>query len=178
MIRKAVRTDLDAVVSIYDEIHSAEEAGAMSIGWLRDVYPVKATAEAALERNDLFVLEQDGEILGSGIINQMQVEGYANARWEQEAHANQVCVLHTLTISPRAGKRGLGKQFVAFYEAYARQIGCFELRMDTNERNLVARKMYRKLGYKEIDVVPTVFNGIPNVHLVLLEKQLEREKIR
>ena len=46
------------------------------------------------------------------------------------------------------------------------------LRMDTNERNLVARKMYKKFDFEEIDVVPTVFNGIPDVNLVLLEKYL------
>lgn len=44
--------------------------------------------------------------------------------------------------------------------------------MDTNERNHVARKMYKKLNYEEIDIVPTVFNGIPDVNLVLLEKYL------
>lgn len=32
--------------------------------------------------------------------------------------------------------------------------------------------MYVKLGYKEIGIVPTVFNGIPGVGLVLLEKAL------
>ena len=30
--------------------------------------------------------------------------------------------------------------------------------------------MYKKLGYKEIGIVPVVFNGIPDVGLVLLEK--------
>ncbi len=174
MIRKAVRSDLDAVVDIYDEIHRAEENGVISVGWIRGVYPVKATAEAALERDDLFVVEKDGEVLGSGIINRIQVDGYAQAQWEHEADEEQVCVLHTLTVSPRAGRMGLGTQFVAFYEAYARANGCFELRIDTNERNLVARKMYRKLGYKEIAIVPVVFNGIPDVNLVLLEKYLKQ----
>ena len=32
--------------------------------------------------------------------------------------------------------------------------------------------MYRKLGYKEIGIVPTTFNGITGVDLVLLEKNL------
>ena len=39
-------------------------------------------------------------------------------------------------------------------------------------RNLAARTMYSKFGYQEITIVPTVFNGIPGVNLVLLEKQI------
>ena len=83
-----------------------------------------------------------------------------------------MCVLHTLVISPEASGRGLGKAFVRFYEDYALAHGCRELRMDTNERNAAARAMYRKLGYRETGIVPTVFNGIPDVRLVLLEKHL------
>ena len=61
---------------------------------------------------------------------------------------------------------------VKFYENYALENGCSELRIDTNERNRAVRKMYNKLGYKEVDIVSTVFNGIPDVNLVLLEKYL------
>ena len=32
--------------------------------------------------------------------------------------------------------------------------------------------MYKKYGYTEIGIVPTVFNGIEDVQLVLLEKYL------
>ncbi|MCR5008293.1 MAG: GNAT family N-acetyltransferase [Oribacterium sp.] len=171
-IRKANKSDLDAVVNIYDEIHQAEEEGTISVGWIRGIYPVKETAEEALKRDDLFVIEKDGIVFGSGIINKIQVDVYKKAKWEHEAEEDKVCVLHTLTISSRAGKKGLGKQFVSFYEDYALENGCSELRIDTNERNRVARKMYSKLGYKEVSIISTVFNGIPDVNLVLLEKYI------
>ena len=54
----------------------------------------------------------------------------------------------------------------------AQENGCTELRIDTNARNAVARAMYKKHGYTEIGIVPTVFNGIEGVQLVLLEKYL------
>ena len=63
--------------------------------------------------------------------------------------------------------------FIRFYEDYALQHGCTELRIDTNERNMAARAMYSKYGYQEIDIVPTTFNGIAGVNLVLLEKQIQ-----
>lgn len=172
IIRRAEAADLDAVAAIYDHIHTAEEKGDQTIGWIRGVYPVRATAEAALQRGDLFVLQERDAILGTAIINNIQVDAYAGAPWHTEAAENEVCVLHTLVIDPAAKGKGCGKTFVAFYEQYAASHGCRELRMDTNKRNMAARTLYHKLGYSEIGIVPTVFNGIPDVELVLLEKTL------
>lgn len=172
MIRKASCADLDAVAALYAEIHDAEEREIITTGWLRNVYPVRTTAEAALGRDDLFVMEEDGRVIGAAIINQVQVDVYDGAAWEFEASPNEVCVLHTLVISPGFSGRGYGSAFVQYYEDYARAHGCAELRMDTNARNRSARQLYAKRGYREIGIVPTVFNGIPGVQLVLLEKHL------
>jgi len=172
-IRKANAADLSAVSAIYEAVIAAEERGEATVGWKRGVYPTRRTAEAALARGDLFALEEDGRILGCGIVNQIQVDVYAGAPWRFEAPDKAVMVLHTLAIDPSAARRGYGRRFVAFYEAYARAAGCAVLRIDTNARNLAARSLYQALGYREAAVVPAAFNGIAGVDLVLLEKSLE-----
>ena len=172
IFRKAVATDIKTIENIYNEVHQAEEKGIISVGWERGVYPVRATAEEALKRDDLFVLEYNGIVSGAGMINKIQVDVYLEAPWEYDAEDEDICVLHTLVISPRVFGKGLGTRFVRFYEEYAKKHGCSELRLDTNERNKAARSMYAKLGYKEISTVPTTFNGIPGVDLVLLEKTI------
>lgn len=43
-IRKASANDLDSIEKIYDDIHTAEEKGKQTIGWIRDIYPIRATA--------------------------------------------------------------------------------------------------------------------------------------
>lgn len=171
-IRKATRGDLDAVAGIYERIHDEEEQGRSAIGWLRGVYPVRSTAEAALARGDLFVLEDGGQITAAAIINQLQVPEYAHCPWAYPAPEEQVMVLHTLVVDPLAQGRGYGRAFVAYYEGYARAHGCPYLRMDTNARNLRARELYAKLGYAEPGMVGCTFNGIPGVQLVCLEKRL------
>ena len=176
MIRKAAWSDLDAVEQLYNELHDAKEAGLIPVIWKRGVYPSRATASAALERDDLFVLYSDGRIIGSAIINQLQYDFYADAPWKYKAPDDQVCVLHTLMISPAEFGKGYARAFLDFYENYAREHGWPELRIDTNERNTAARAMYRKHGYEEIGIVPTVFNGIPETSLVLLEKHLIRNR--
>ena len=171
-IREAIREDVVSIESIYNEIHEAERAGKYTTGWIKGVYPVRSTAEASLLRGDLFVLEDEGEIRGAGIINRTQVDVYAAADWKHNVPDDEVCVFHTLVISPRFPGKGYGRQFMSFYEDYARDHGCVELRIDTNARNLTARKLYHELGYEEIGVIPTVFNNIPGVMLVLLEKEV------
>lgn len=166
-------TDLKAVADIYNEICIACEQGLATTGWQKGVYPTYETAEAALSRRDLFVLCEGEKVLGTAIINQIQGDVYSGALWQHDVTDSEVMVLHTLAISPSAAGKGYGKAFVAFYEEYAVQNGCAELRMDTREGNIAARAMYKKLGYSEIGIVSCEFNGIKGVDLVLLEKKLK-----
>lgn len=172
MFRKAAEADIDRIAEIYSEIHTEEEAGRTSTGWQRAVYPTRKTAEAAVALGDMFVEEDNGVLVACGRINREQVDVYARVPWEHPAEDSQVMVLHTLVVSPQAKGRGYGTKFVAFYERYALENGCPVLRIDTNERNTAARTLYRKLGFREAAVIPCVFNGIPGVGLVCLEKKL------
>ena len=172
MIRLAGINDLDAIDAIYQDIHDGEEAGRTTIGWIRSIYPTRATAEASIRAGDMFVMEEDGTIVAAARINQEQVPEYADAAWADQAPPEQVMVLHTLVVSPRYAGKGYGTRFVAWYEDYARSHGCPFLRMDTNERNKAARALYARLGYREPDIVDCEFNGIPGVRLVCLEKNL------
>ena len=174
MFRKATMTDIPRIAEIYDEIHTEIEAGRMVTDWVRDVYPTEKTAGASVQRGDMFVEEEQGQIVAAAKINQEQVAEYAQAAWQHDAPAEQVMVLHTLVVSPTAAGKGYGSQFVAFYEEYALQSGCRYLRMDTSVRNLKARALYQKLGYEEASVVESEFNGIHGMALICLEKKLSK----
>ena len=172
MIRKATDHDIAAIAGIYARIHEAEAAGRLSTGWLKDVYPTEATARAALDAGDLFVLEDGGRVVAAARINRVQMPEYALVDWKYPAGNDEVMVLHTLAVDPLCFGRGYARRFLDFYDSYALENGCLVLRIDTNARNTAARKMYARRGYLESGVVPTVFNGIPDVMLVCMEKRL------
>ena len=123
-IRKAAAHDIDAVAKLYDNLHTAEESGLITTSWVRGVYPSVETAQAAVERGDLFVEEADGKIVGSAIINKEQAKIYYGAPWRYSAEDDCVMVLHTLGIDPYVKGRGFGKAFAEFYEKYAAENGC------------------------------------------------------
>ena len=172
MIRRATQQDIRKVAQIYSEIHDCEAQGLLTTGWLRDIYPTMQTAEKAVLNEELYVLEEEGEILAAARLNRHQEPEYASVEWEYKAENDEVLVMHTLVVSPEASGKGYGRTFAAYYEDMARQMGMKVLRIDTNERNLRARKLYAHLGYREAGIVPTTFNGIPGVRLVCLEKYI------
>ena len=164
--------DLESIIALYEEIHTAEEKGILSIGWKRGVYPTAETVRTAFSAGDLFVEEADGKIAAAGRINQEQVDVYALVPWVYEAEPDKVMVLHTMAVRPSMAGKGYGSAFESFYEEYALGKGCTVLRIDTNKKNVKARRLYSRLGYREAAIVPCVFNGIPGVPLVCLEKRL------
>lgn len=171
-IRKATEADIPAVTAIYDALHGCEERGEATIGWIRGVYPTEQTARTALEKGTLYVLEHGGKVLAAAKMDQEQVPEYADCPWQYDAPPEQVLVLHTLVVDPAAKGQGCGTAFIRFYEESARAMRCPYLRIDTNARNTAARALYKKLGYTEPGIVECVFNGIPGVRLVCLEKKV------
>ena len=171
-IRKAKAADIESVVRIYGSIHDAEGEGRYVIGWKRGVYPTKETAEAALERGDLYVAEYNGQIYAAAIINGNELPEYKDGNWETDATDEEVLVLHTLVVDPESPVKGIGGEFVRFYEELARKRGCKSLRIDTQSKNLNARNFYPKFGFKEVGIVKCDFCGCGMVDLVLLEKKL------
>ena len=174
MFRKASANDIDEITSLYMDVHTEEEAGRMSTGWIRSVYPTRKTVEDMVAADDLFVKEANGKIVAVGRINQVQVDVYANVNWKYEASDEEVMVLHTLAVLPGEQGKGYATEFCQFYEDYSLENGCKYLRIDTNEKNKRARALYKRIGYREAGIVPCVFNGIEGVPLVCLEKRLEK----
>ncbi len=175
-VRKATPADLDAVATGYAHVHDEEEAGRSTIGWVRGIYPERKHAESALRSGELYVMEDfvggETRVVASAIINAKQVPEYALAHWTVDTPDNEVLVLHTLVVDPLYKGHGYGTAFVSFYEEEAQKRGCTACRIDTNARNVAARRLYSHLGYTEVDIVPCNFNGIPDIQLVCLEKLL------
>ena len=138
MIRKANENDISRVAEIYDKIIDNDKGETSRVGWIKGVYPTAETAGAALEKDELFVLEEDGTVFGAAVINKTQPPAYAKAHWNYtDAADDRIMVLYTLVIDPETKGRGFGTKFVDFYENYAREDGCLYLRIDTNETNSI-----------------------------------------
>lgn len=148
MIRKAIQQDIDAVAASYEKLLTHEAVTHSYTNWKPGVYPIRQDAQRALDADTLYVLEENGQVCASMILNQHQAEAYGEMEWQYPARKDQVLVIHTLTMSPEMSGKGYGTRMVRFAMEEARRMGCTVIRLDTYVGNLPAQRLYQKLGFR------------------------------
>ena len=169
MIRKATRGDLDAVEQIYTELLTHERNGVSYSNWQLDLYTTEETARKALEEETLFVLEEEGEICASVILNQEQADFYNEIPWRFEAAPNEVFVIHTLCVPPSRSGKGYATALIDFAKEYAAGEGAKVIRLDTYAGNEPAKTLYQKKGFRIAGTCESVLEGLIPEELALLE---------
>lgn len=172
IVRKAKYEDIKEIGRIYNAIHDEIEAGRYKMKWVRNLYPTVAWAEQHYDIGDLYVMEDDNDIVATGVINHNPLPEYFDGKWYQPQDYSKVLILHSLVVDAGKMKRGYGKAFVEYFEQLGKATGCERLRLDTQAMDMPARNLYRKLGFEEVDFVPCQFQGITDIELVLIEKIL------
>lgn len=107
MTRLATEEDLPQIASIYEEILSQEEATQSYTNWIRGVYPTIETARNALQQGWLYVIEQEGAICATAILNHVQLPEYQEIDWAYPGEGEQIFVIHTLCVPPSRSGQGL-----------------------------------------------------------------------
>ncbi len=173
MIRIACADDLDAVEQGYLALFAHEREHGTTTNWSEGLYPTRDTAAQALATGTLFVLENDGDVCASMILNHFQMPEYAGGQWACAAEDGQALVVHTLCVRPDCAGRGYGGQMVRFAAERARALGCRCVRLDTWAGNQPARRLYEKLGFRYAGTVDALLQGVIPEQQALFELCLD-----
>ena len=172
MIRAATAADIGAICAIYGEIFAQEREGVSYTQWIEGAYPTRETAERGVSAGTMYVLEENGEVLASVILNSFQAKEYYEIPWLYPAEDSEVLVVHTLCVSPRAKGRGLGTRMVDFASGVAVGRGMKVIRLDTNVRNTPAQRLYTRQGWRVAGTHHALHEGALDTELVYLERRL------
>ncbi len=173
MIRNAVWKDIDGVERSYLELLEFEVAYGTFTRWEKEGYPTRETAIAGFNEENLYVYEEDGEILASMILNQKQPEEYGGIPWNERLPSRQVLVVHTLCVRPSKAGLGIGTRMVRYSVEVAGLLGCKAIRLDTGRQNIPAIRLYERNGFVITAETGTRSDGkIPDEGHVFLELKL------
>ena len=139
--------DIDALARLYDDVNDHLAGKTDGPGWIKGVYPTREIAQDGVAQGTLFVARHGNRLAGTVVLNHRQEPGYEAARWLTDADSGALLVIHTLAVHPDYRKAGVGRRLMDFAEAYAVRRGMRALRLDVNEGNLPAIRLYERCGY-------------------------------
>jgi ribosomal-protein-alanine acetyltransferase len=155
MIRSARLEDLEALVAIENRSFDVDRFSRRSFRYLL----TKANAET-------LVYEEQGRVLAYVML--LFNTGTSLAR------------LYSLAVDPVLRGRGIGSALIEAAEASAVGHDCIYLRLEVRRDNTTAIRLYEKLGYKRIGVLPDYYEDHMEAlrHEKLLAPHLEPDMVR
>jgi GNAT superfamily N-acetyltransferase len=88
----------------------------------------------------VIVAVEDGERVGGAIV------AWRSPDFDMLEGRDDLAVLVDLRVRPRSWGRGVGKQLFASAAEWAREKGCTEFRVETQDTNVPACRFYRAMG--------------------------------
>lgn len=172
MIRKATEKDIDNVEKNYRELLEYEQINGSNSNWVLGLYPTRKTAENAFAEDSLYVMEENGEICASVVLNHVQPDVYNKIDWKYEAEGNDVLVIHTLCVPPSKGGNGYGRKMVDHSLKIAKEMNCSTVRLETYIGNTPAASLYKNMGFIYAGSAEDLFQGVIPEELIFFEIEI------
>lgn len=121
----------------------------------------------SIDREELYVLADGGDIAACVIADAEKVDGYSDAPWQIDS--DEVSVLHVLAVHPDHRGKGLAQRLVENVIEQERKVGKKALRLDVIENNTTAEKLYQKLSFQYIQTKTLYYDVVGEMTFKLYE---------
>lgn len=174
MIRKAKKEDITAIAETYIELLTYEQHFGSHSNWKLGVYPTIAIPEAKVPTGTMYVLEENGEVCASMVLDHEQAGEYAEVEWQYPGEGANVLVIHTLCIPPQKAGHGYGSQMVEYAKHCAAETGCTTVRIDTYARNEPAKRLYLNNSFRIAGYGHILLQGLIEEEQIYLECEVQK----
>lgn len=148
ILRKTKITDVPRVMDIINQAKTYFKNS--GIDQWQDGYPCNVSIETDIANDEAYVLEDNGQILGTCMVTIQGEPTYRKIDGQWKTSKDYVCV-HRIAVDPQYKGKGLASimldQVVAMYPQY------HSLRMDTHENNLSMQRLLLKYGFEFCGII-------------------------
>ena len=146
MIRKAKIEDIVPVMRITDAC--GKHLISQKIYQWNDQYPKQDIFETDIERGELYVIENDSQLIGCMVITEIKDPEYNDVEW-LSTDGNNIYI-HRLAVHPDHQGNGYAQALMEFAEKKARTDLRKSIRLDTFSNNKRNQRFYEKRGYTRL----------------------------
>ncbi|AEM70267.1 GCN5-related N-acetyltransferase [Allomuricauda ruestringensis DSM 13258] len=111
-------------------------------------YPSKEAFIKDIERDELFVIEENNIVQGTIVISTLMDDEYRPIQW-LTPNGNSTYI-HRLSVHPDLQGKGLAQQMMDFAENYSKEKKFVSVRLDTFSQNKRNQGFYEQRGYRKL----------------------------
>lgn len=146
MIRHAKIRDIPDILALTGQCATALQR--QGIYQWNAHYPSEGAFRSDVEREELWVLEQEGELIGTIVLSSLMDSEYQDIQWLTPDGNNRY--VHRLAVHPRLQGKGYARELMDFAEGKAAGEGAVSIRLDTFSQNLRNQRFYEARGYQRL----------------------------
>jgi len=147
MIRLAKNEEIDQILAITRAC--AHKMSANGIFQWNEDYPSREAFEHDLKRKELYVLENDGNLMGCIVISTFKDLIYNDVQWLTENDKPSIYI-HRLAVHPDNQGQGNAQKLMVFAENWAKKGDFQSVRLDTFSQNIRNNRFYEQRGYHKL----------------------------
>ncbi len=114
-----------------------------------EYYPSLEKLQQDIDQKELYVLEENYQILGIIVLSEIMDEEYINVSWLTPSEKN--LYIHRLATHPKSWGKGYGQKLMDFAEEFAKKLDFNSIRLDTFSLNKRNQKFYEARGYQKLE---------------------------
>ncbi len=146
IIRRAKINELAEIMAVTRACAAHMQAAGI-FQW-NDHYPSEKDFRNDIDRKELYVLHEAGELIAFIALTPIMDEEYKSVQWLTE-NGNNLYV-HRLAVHPDQQANGYAQALMSYAENLARGENYTSIRLDTFSQNTRNQKFYEKRGYKRL----------------------------
>ncbi len=149
MIRRAKIHEIPKIMALTRDC--AAHLKEQGIFQWNEKYPSIKAFENDIDRNELYKLEMEGDIVGVIAITTEMDKEYEPVKWLTK-NGNSIYV-HRLAVHPKYQGQGHAQSLMSYAEDQARKGDYISIRLDTFSQNPRNQKFYEQRGYRKLEDV-------------------------
>ncbi|MBO0341978.1 GNAT family N-acetyltransferase [Flagellimonas profundi] len=146
MIRRAKISEIPDILTITQAC--AKKMQENGIFQWNEHYPSEEAFIKDIERDELFVIEENNAVQGTIVISTVMDEEYKPIQW-LTPNGNSTYI-HRLSVHPDLQGKGLAQQLMDFAENFSKEKGFISVRLDTFSQNKRNQRFYEQRGYQKL----------------------------
>lgn len=170
MIRIANMADANSIQEVLEDAKELFRKDGSDQWQDLDNYPNIETTKTDISKGQMYVFEEDNQILGCIVLSKEVEKAYDviyNGSWLLN---DKYYVIHRLSVRKNSYKKGIAKDLINYVTLLTKEDGVHSIKVDTKKENIRMLTLLKKLGFKEVGIIHLLRTDVLDKERVALEK--------